>query len=260
MLGGDTVGARERVADDAAGEIAAPVRQRRGGPAVVPQIGVAAKQAMACAEIPVEPGIELVGRGGVATRTPIVVRRGLSSGGREDVGRGVTVEHSQRRAVEPAGRRKVVLSTNVAETSVTIDGVTTVIDSGLARLASHSPWSGLPTLATVKISRASATQRAGRAGRTREGRVLRLYTKGDFESRREHELPEVARADLSEAVLALAGAGIADPAALSWLTPPPEAALTAARESMVKQLTDILAAHGKTVEVRFDEGPVLRPM
>lgn len=136
----------------------------------------------------------------------------------------------QARAVEPAARRKVVLSTNVAETSVTIDGVTTVIDSGLARLASHSPWSGLPTLATVKISRASATQRAGRAGRTREGRVLRLYTKGDFESRREHELPEIARADLSEAVLALAGAGIADPGALSWLTPPPEAALTAARE------------------------------
>lgn len=136
----------------------------------------------------------------------------------------------QARAVEPAARRKVVLSTNVAETSVTIDGVTAVIDSGLARLASHSPWSGLPTLSTVKISRASATQRAGRAGRTREGRVLRLYTKGDFESRREHELPEIARADLSEAVLALAGAGIADPGALSWLTPPPDAALTAARE------------------------------
>jgi ATP-dependent helicase HrpB len=65
----------------------------------------------------------------------------------------------QARAVEPAARRKVVLSTNVAETSVTIDGVTTVVDSGLFRLASHSPWSGLPTLTTAKISRASATQR-----------------------------------------------------------------------------------------------------
>jgi len=136
----------------------------------------------------------------------------------------------QARAVEPAGRRKVVLSTNVAETSVTIDGVTTVVDSGLSRLASHSPWSGLPTLTTVKISRASATQRAGRAGRTREGRVLRLYTKGDFESRREHELPEIARADLSETLLALAGAGIATPRELRWLTPPPEAALAAAQE------------------------------
>jgi ATP-dependent helicase HrpB len=136
----------------------------------------------------------------------------------------------QARAVEPAARRKVVLSTNVAETSVTIDGVTTVIDSGLARQASHSPWSGLPTLTTAKISRASATQRAGRAGRTREGRVLRLYTRGDFDARREHELPEIARADLSEALLALAGAGISRPEALSWLTPPPEAALSAARE------------------------------
>jgi ATP-dependent helicase HrpB len=136
----------------------------------------------------------------------------------------------QARAVEPAARRKVVLSTNVAETSVTIDGVTTVVDSGLARLASHSPWSGLPTLTTVKISRASAIQRAGRAGRTREGRVLRLYTKGDFESRREHELPEIARADLSEALLALAGAGISDPRGLRWLTPPPDAALSAAQD------------------------------
>jgi ATP-dependent helicase HrpB len=136
----------------------------------------------------------------------------------------------QARAVERAERRKVVLSTNVAETSVTIDGVTTVIDSGLARLASHSPWSGLPTLTTVKISRASATQRAGRAGRTREGRVLRLYTKGDFESRREHELPEIARADLSETLLALAGVGLARPGELNWLTPPPEAALAAAQE------------------------------
>ncbi len=128
----------------------------------------------------------------------------------------------QARAVEPAARRKVVLSTNVAETSVTIDGVTSVIDSGLVRLASHSPWSGLPTLTTVKISRASATQRAGRAGRTREGRVLRLFTKGDFEARREHELPEIARADLSEALLALAGAGISKPRELGWLTAPPE--------------------------------------
>jgi ATP-dependent helicase HrpB len=136
----------------------------------------------------------------------------------------------QARAVEPAARRKVVLATNVAETSVTIDGVTTVVDSGLFRLASHSPWSGLPTLTTAKISRASATQRAGRAGRTRAGRVLRLYTKGDFESRREHELPEIARADLSEALLALAGAGVTQPNALSWLTPPPESALSAAQE------------------------------
>ncbi|HEX7452099.1 MAG TPA: helicase-related protein, partial [Polyangiaceae bacterium] len=90
----------------------------------------------------------------------------------------------QARAVEPAKMRKVVLSTNVAESSVTVDGVTVVIDSGQARVAGYSPWSGLPTLALEPVSRASSAQRAGRAGRTRPGRVLRLYTKGDYEGRR----------------------------------------------------------------------------
>src|SRR6185312_5942862 len=75
----------------------------------------------------------------------------------------------QDRAVRPADRRKLILSTNVAETSVTIDGVVAVIDSGLARVSTCSPWSGLPSLKVAKISRASATQRAGRAGRTRPG-------------------------------------------------------------------------------------------
>ena len=79
--------------------------------------------------------------------------------------------------------RKIVLATNVAESSVTIDGVVGVIDAGLARIAAHSPWTGLPTLALAKISQAAADQRAGRAGRTRPGRALRLYTRHDFEQR-----------------------------------------------------------------------------
>ncbi len=136
----------------------------------------------------------------------------------------------QSRAVEPAGRRKVVLSTNVAETSVTIDGVTGVVDSGLARVARHSPWSGLPRLEIAKVSRASATQRAGRAGRTRPGRVLRLYTRGDFESRPEHDAPEIRRSDLSEALLTLHGAGLPGFDALAWLEPPPAAARSAAEK------------------------------
>ena len=113
----------------------------------------------------------------------------------------------QRRAVQPASRRKVILSTNVAETSVTIDGVVAVIDSGLARIASCSPWSGLPVLAVSKISQASAVQRAGRAGRTRPGRVLRLYTRLDFESRRPCHLPEIARLDLGRGPSDLGGLG-----------------------------------------------------
>src|SRR5204862_4889011 len=85
----------------------------------------------------------------------------------------------QDRAVAPSPRRKLILSTNVAETSVTIDGVVCVIDAGTARVARHSPWSGLPQLLIEPISRASAAQRAGRAGRTRPGRALRLYDQHD---------------------------------------------------------------------------------
>src|SRR5207244_364817 len=98
----------------------------------------------------------------------------------------------QDRALQPARQRKVILSTNVAETSVTVPGVTAVIDSGLARIASHSPWTGLPMLSVAKISRASAAQRAGRAGRLGPGRALRLYTRHDLDLRPEHHPPATA--------------------------------------------------------------------
>lgn len=136
----------------------------------------------------------------------------------------------QTRAIRPADRRKVVLATNVAESSLTIDGVVAVIDSGLANVASSSPWSGLPMLRKAPISKASAAQRAGRAGRTRPGRCLRLYTRGDFEARPEHDTPEIARADLAFPILLLAAAGVRDPAALPWLDAPPAAAVTAAHD------------------------------
>ncbi|HVU01795.1 MAG TPA: ATP-dependent helicase HrpB [Polyangiaceae bacterium] len=141
----------------------------------------------------------------------------------------------QARAVEPARERKVILSTNVAESSVTIDGVTAVVDTGLARVAGHSPWSGLPTLATAKISRASAVQRAGRAGRTRPGRVIRLYTEGDLATRDAHDKPEILRDDLSETFLGLHGMGVRNPAELRWLAPPPPAAAEAA-DALLRRL------------------------
>ena len=125
---------------------------------------------------------------------------------------------------DPGAQRKIILSTNVAESSVTIEGVTAVIDSGLARIAAHSPWTGLPTLALGKISRAAATQRAGRAGRTRPGRALRLYTRHDFEQRPHETEPEIARADLTELALTLAALGVGDADALAWIDPPPAAA------------------------------------
>jgi ATP-dependent helicase HrpB len=136
----------------------------------------------------------------------------------------------QDRAIARSPRRKVILSTNVAETSVTIDGVVAVIDSGVARVARHSPWSGLPALMIEPISRASAAQRAGRAGRTRPGRCLRLYTRHDHDLRRAHDAPEVARADLAEAALELYAAGVAPLEARAWFEPPPEAAIRAADE------------------------------
>ena len=136
----------------------------------------------------------------------------------------------QDRAVQAADRRKVILSTNVAESSVTIEGVTAVIDSGLARVASQSPWSGLPRLAVSRVSKASANQRAGRAGRTAPGRVIRLYPLDDFARRPDRETPELLRAELSQMVLALASMGLTDARELDWLDAPPAAAIDAARE------------------------------
>ncbi len=137
-------------------------------------------------------------------------------------------------AVRPSSRRKVILATNVAETSVTIEGVTCVIDSGLARIARHSPWSGIPSLEVEPVSRASCAQRAGRAGRTRPGHVVRLYTKHDHDTRRAFELPEVARADLAGAALELHGAGLSGLGELHWFEPPPAAAASAAEELLVR--------------------------
>jgi ATP-dependent helicase HrpB len=136
----------------------------------------------------------------------------------------------QDRAVSPAPRRKVILSTNVAESSITIDGVTAVIDSGVARMASDSPWTGLPTLEVARISKASATQRAGRAARTAPGRVIRLYTLDDFHRRRDQDQPEIQRRELSELCLTLRAMGIANPSELHWLDAPPDAAVSRAED------------------------------
>ncbi|HEX9241101.1 MAG TPA: ATP-dependent helicase HrpB [Anaeromyxobacter sp.] len=138
----------------------------------------------------------------------------------------------QDRAVLPGPRRKVILSTNVAETSVTIEGVVAVVDAGLARVASHSPWSGLPTLELRKVSRASAAQRAGRAGRTRPGRALRLYTRADHDGRPEYDVPEILREDLAETVLALAALGAGG--AFEWLDAPPAASWEAGRALLLR--------------------------
>ncbi len=133
----------------------------------------------------------------------------------------------QDRAVSPCGQRKIIFSTNVAESSVTIEGVTAVVDSGLARVAADEPWSGLPVLRVARISRASADQRAGRAGRTGPGRVIRLYPLEDYVRRPAEDRPEILRRELAQTVLELKAMGL-DPGALEWLDRPPEAAVEAA--------------------------------
>jgi ATP-dependent helicase HrpB len=138
----------------------------------------------------------------------------------------------QDRAIAPAEQRKVILATNVAESSVTVEGVTAVIDSGLARIATYSQWTGLPTLHVGRVSKASAKQRAGRAGRTGPGRVLRLYGVEDYQQRPEHDVPEILRSELSQLCLALRAMRIDH---LDWLDAPPATAVERA-ESMLDRL------------------------
>jgi ATP-dependent helicase HrpB len=140
----------------------------------------------------------------------------------------------QQHALEPSTRLKVILSTNVAETSITIPGIAAVIDCGLAHVAGHSAWSGFPTLRTLKISQSSATQRAGRAGRTQAGEVMRLYTQADFLARPMQETPEIRRTDLAETALMLHGAGIENIKSFDWFEAPAESALDAAETLLLK--------------------------
>jgi len=131
----------------------------------------------------------------------------------------------QDRAVAQYDSRKIIVSTNVAETSLTIEGVTAVIDCGLARVARYDPHRGINTLLIEKISAASADQRAGRAGRTAPGICVRLWTEREHGQRPRQELPEVKRLDLAEVVLTLKASGIDDVAAFPWLEKPDPRAL-----------------------------------
>ncbi len=139
----------------------------------------------------------------------------------------------QDQAVTPSTQRKIICSTNVAESSVTIEGIEAVIDTGLARVLSHSPWSGLSRLSVEKISQSSAIQRAGRAGRTSAGIAIRLFPESDFVRRPHHLPPEILRSDLSSTMLLLAEHEIAWDR-LQWLDQPSPEMLTHARDLLIK--------------------------
>jgi len=143
---------------------------------------------------------------------------------------------TQDRAISPApaGRRKVVLATSIAETSLTIEGVRIVIDSGLARVPRYEPDVGLTRLETVRVSRAAADQRRGRAGRTEPGVCYRLWDEPQTASLDAYARPEMLSADLSGMLLDLAQWGAADPDQLAFLDPPPSGALTEARALLIE--------------------------
>jgi ATP-dependent helicase HrpB len=148
----------------------------------------------------------------------------------------------QDAAVARYDRRKIVVATNVAETSLTIDGVRLVIDSGLARIPRYDPYRGINTLLVEKVSRAAADQRAGRAGRTAPGHCLRLWTAHEHGARSAQELSEVKRLDLSEVILTLKASGVSDLKTFRWLEAPDARALDRA-ETL---LTDLGAINNTT--------------
>jgi ATP-dependent helicase HrpB len=147
------------------------------------------------------------------------------------------VEPAQQRAAirrDPDGRRRIVLATSIAETSLTLDGVSVVVDSGLSRRAEFDLAAGVTHLVTRRASQAAAGQRAGRAARQGPGVAYRLWEEASHPGREKFDPPEMLTADLAPLVLALARWGVADPASLAWLDPPPAAALSAARERLAK--------------------------
>ncbi|KKA23935.1 hypothetical protein T310_2027 [Rasamsonia emersonii CBS 393.64] len=121
----------------------------------------------------------------------------------------------------PENTRKVIVSTNIAEASVTIDGIVYVVDCGFAKLRAYNPHTGIETLTAVPISKASATQRAGRAGRTKPGKCFRLYTQQSYEMLPETTVPEIQRSNLAPVVMQLKALGIDNVARFDFLTPPP---------------------------------------
>lgn len=158
---------------------------------------------------------------------------------------------AQDEAIRPAppGKRKVVLATPIAETSLTIEGIRVVIDSGLTRVPRFEPRSGMTRLETVRISQASADQRRGRAGRLAPGLCYRLWRETEHAQLRPHKTPEILDTDLASLALDLARWGNGDPATLAWLDPPPAAAYAQAR-ALLRELGALdadgrVTAHGR---------------
>ncbi len=138
-------------------------------------------------------------------------------------------KEEQQEALGPSSRQKIILATNIAESSVTIAGIKTVIDSGIQREAHYSAWNGLKFILDVPTTKSSAIQRAGRAGRTSSGRCIRLYSEQDFNQREEHTIPEIEKADLTDIRLLVAGTKLSP----HWFHSPPKEKWQKAQELLV---------------------------
>lgn len=165
---------------------------------------------------------------------------------------GILPYHEQYLAIMPNkhGKRKVVLATSIAETSLTIEGIRVVVDCGFGRTSRFDTASGLTRLETIRISKDAADQRAGRAGRLSPGVCYRLWTKATHERMAEQRIPEIMESDLSSTILELAKWGVTDISNLFWLTPPPQTSVTQAYE-VLEQIGAIenktLTEHGKQI-------------
>jgi ATP-dependent helicase HrpB len=167
-------------------------------------------------------------------------------------------EQDQAIAPAPAGRRKIVLATNIAETSLTIDGIRVVVDGGFVRAPRFDVRSGMARLVTMPVSRSSADQRRGRAGRTEPGICYRLWSAEAHGALAEHSPAEIQQTDLADLVLELALWGVADASHLKWLDPPPEAAVRQAR-ALLRDLGALDAAGRATDHGRRMAGLPLHP-
>ena len=178
----------------------------------------------------------LPGAGEIRRVADILGSRALPSNVRVLPLHGTMSSEAQDEAIAPSaqGSRKIVLATSIAETSLTIEGVRVVIDCGLARVPKFSPRTGMTRLETVRVSKASADQRRGRAGRVSAGVCYRLWSEHDQHQLLADSPPEILEADLAPLALELAVAGIADPASLRWLDTPPSAAFSQARELLAE--------------------------
>ena len=217
-----------------------------------PEAAVAAAVREALAREPGDVLAFLPGGGEILRAAALLEGGGLPPGTYVAPLYGDLPQDAQDRAIAPSapGERKVVLATSIAETSLTIEGVTVVVDAGLARVPRFSPASGMTRLETVRVSRAGAEQRRGRAGRLAPGVCYRLWEEHEHHHLLPQATPEILEADLAGLALELPDAGVSDPAALRWLDTPPAAAFAQARELLaqlgaIDPATGRITAHGR---------------